>query len=129
MIIELNIEENDNIDEYESRVFMGKKNSCKISRIFYQPEEGDPFEAEVVGWHNRKAVQAYLICVEDSGDGEAWLIYGGNEGIRLRKSSSRLARKKPFSLDHEDEWGEKYLYYSSSLYEHAIRPYLINAED
>ena len=122
MIIELNIEENENIDEYESRVFMGRGKPFKISKVLYQPESGDPFEVDVVGWDNKKAIDAYAICVEDSGDGEAWLVYGGNEGIRLRRSSSGSS-KKSFSLDHEDEWGEKYLYYSSSFYKYAIQPY------
>ena len=123
MIIELDIEENDNINEYESRVFMGRGKAFKISKILYQPENGTPFEADVIGWEDEKPMQAFAIRVEDSGDGEAWLVYGGNQGIRLRRSSSGSAGR-PFSLENQDEWGEKYLYYSSSLYENAIQPYL-----
>ena len=67
---------------------------------------------DIVGWENTQPTQAYALSIEDSGDGEAWLIYGGKHGIRLRSTSST---KKNFSLQNKDEWGEKYLCYHRNV--------------
>ena len=122
MIVEIEIQENLNVDEYEFRSFMGKSEPCPIAQTIYFPEDNSPaFEVDIVGWEDTQPTQAYALSIEDSGDGEAWLIYGGKHGIRLRSTSST---KKKFSLQNKDEWGEKYLCYHRNVYDQAIEPYI-----
>ncbi len=125
MLIELDIEPNKNVDEYECRTFMSLNKPYLIKKTLYYPEEEEAFLVEIVGWEDGRQSNAYAILVEDSGDGEAWLIYGGNEGIRIRKSSDTTSKGQEFSLEHEYEWGEKYLYYNAKLYHEAIKPFLV----
>ncbi len=122
MIIEIEIEENSNIFEYEYRTFMGKGKNYPIDKTMYFPEDGSsPFEVNIIGWKNAQPVQAYALCIEDSGDGEAWLIYGGNHGLRLRDVTDQQSK---FSISHSNEWGEKYLCYHKNLYPKVIEPYI-----
>ncbi len=123
MIIKIEIQENLNVEEYECRNFMGKGEPRPIFQTIYFPEDNSSsFEVDIVGWEDTKPTQAYALCIEDSGDGEAWLIYGGKHGVRLRRASST---KKKFSLQNKNEWGEVYLCYHISLYPQAIESYIM----
>ena len=126
MLVELNIEKNQNVNEAEDRTFMGKGKSRIIEKTIFYPDnkEEASFEVHIVGWENGHEIPAKALLVEDSGDGDAWLIYGGNEGIRLRKSVDFNITQK-FSLEEPKEWGEKFLYYHASLYDIVIAPYII----
>ena len=58
---------------------------------------------DVTGWSSKTGpCPAYTALVEDSGEGIARLIYGGDEGIRLKPSDLQ----EPWSLDSPHQWGE-----------------------
>lgn len=121
-MIEIDIEPNLNIDDSEIRNFMGRKPSIPINKFHYYNEDSKEFTfINVVGWQDGRAIQAYGLEVEDSGDGQAFLIYGGNQGLRIGPSS-RLS--EDFSLDNKEEWGELYLYYAFSFFENHIKPFI-----
>jgi len=40
---------------------------------------------EVIGWSDAGRQAAWLTPIEESGDGPALLLHGGNQGVRLRK--------------------------------------------
>ena len=57
---------------------------------------------DVVGWSGGEPVPAMAAKVSDSGDGVVVLVYGGDEGLRLRPSGS----SGDWSLDDAEQWGE-----------------------
>ncbi|WP_447973134.1 hypothetical protein [Nitrospira sp. Kam-Ns4a] len=62
----------------------------------------------VVGWRDDPAAPtcpAYAQMVEDSGAGLAYLVFGGNWGIRLKP----VAVHEEWSLESRAQWGEPYL--------------------
>ena len=63
---------------------------------------------DVVGWTDNEEVPnclAYAQLVEDSGAGVAYLIFGGNCGIRMKFAKI----KEPWSLESSSQWGESHL--------------------
>lgn len=56
----------------------------------------------VTGWSSDGACPAYAATVEDSGDGTALLVYGGDQGIRLKPEGSSAQ----WSLHAKEQWGE-----------------------
>jgi hypothetical protein len=62
----------------------------------------------VTGWSSSDGgspVSAYGVHVEDSGAGGAYVVYGGDWGIRLAPADSET----PWSMDDPDQWGETHL--------------------
>jgi len=57
---------------------------------------------EVTGWSEAGPCPAYAVLSEDSGDGTVLLIYGGDDGIRLRPADSPGG----WDLANEEQWGE-----------------------
>ena len=55
--------------------------------------------------------EASAVLVGDSGLGQALLIHGGDEGIRLRPASSN----SPLVLGTDDQIGEPYLLLQTSV--------------
>lgn len=62
----------------------------------------------ITGWSDdvaQPACPAYAQCVEDSGAGVAYVVFGGIYGVRLKPVTSEEA----WSLSGSDQWGEPYL--------------------
>ncbi len=58
---------------------------------------------DVTGWSSKTGpCPAYTALVDDSGEGIARLVYGGDEGIRLKPSDLQ----EEWSLDSPHQWGE-----------------------
>ncbi len=130
MIVEINITPNPNVDDEEIRTFMSHSTPLHIQHTLYYPESSNevapPYKVVLVGWDvNNQPCQAKALCVEDSGDGHAWLIYGGKNGLRMCCSNTNELFHS-FAIDNANEWGENYLYYDKSLYEKAIQPFIVN---
>lgn len=111
-LIELEVEPNPNSPHGDERSFMSRGETHFIESMTYVHDDGRREKVYVTGWENNQPVPARVVLVEDSGDGEAWLIFGGKDGLRFQPARSA---KRPFSLDHPDEWGEPYLYYAKEL--------------
>ncbi len=122
-MIDIEIEANENVQESEARNFLSRSFPYPIQEINYPKEDSSRICVEITGWHDGKSSPVYAVKVEDSGDGEAWLIYGGNQGIRLRKKT-HTSDFIPFSIKNKQEWGELYLYYHQDLYEEIIAPFI-----
>ena len=63
---------------------------------------------DVVGWTDDEIqphCSALAQLVEDSGAGFAYLIFGGNCGIRMKFAKI----KEPWSLESSSQWGESHL--------------------
>lgn len=60
----------------------------------------------VTGWADQdRPADAFIQPVEDSGSGVAYLLYGGNCGLRFKPYESAA----PWSLTDAGQWGEAFL--------------------
>lgn len=62
----------------------------------------------ITGWRldeRSPLTEAMAVQVEDSGSGAAWLIYGGDAGLRLRPAGS----ESEWSLSDPEQFGETHL--------------------
>jgi hypothetical protein len=84
------------------RVFNLLSEPRKISQVF----TGDPMNrnlwCDVTGWCDQGACHAMAALSEDSGDGVVLLVYGGNEGIRLKPTG----RQENWEVGNPNQWGE-----------------------
>ncbi len=79
-------------------------------RLYHESEVGALYD--VVAWDNddNASSAALGVAVEDSGEGRAYLVYGGNGGLRFRPASSR----GDWDLAAPDQWGRSHLLLSRS---------------
>ncbi|HLF72436.1 MAG TPA: hypothetical protein VI759_09825 [Dehalococcoidia bacterium] len=85
---------------------IGEPFAVSAVRIYEGEPEGAVYT--VTGWSSVQggsAVEAYAVQVEDSSEGSAFVIYGGDWGVRLRPIDSDA----PWSLDDASQTGETHL--------------------
>jgi len=107
MII-IEIEKNVNVDQECCVVYNESGTRREVRALEYH--RGDTREwAEVIGWdaEANSPCPAYVCQISDSGDGTAFLIYGGSGGIRLKP----LGDRNPWSTSDPHQWGELFLVY------------------
>lgn len=75
----------------------------RVEAVVYHADEG--VRCRVTGWGPEGAVPAVAQKVADSGDGVAWLVRGGEWGLRLTPESDPGA----WDLEADGQWGEPYL--------------------
>ena len=101
-MVVIEIPPNSNCDAVDMRVFNDLEPPRPVSRVCLERERGLPRWYEVVAWMASGATrQALAQKVEDSGEGVAFLIYGGDAGLRLRPAGSI----EPWQLAHPQQWG------------------------
>ena len=72
-------------------------------------EEGKETECDVIGVEaGGRWISATAVKVADSSDGIAYMICGGDWGIRLRPAKFR---HEPWDLGNHHQWGEPYKIY------------------
>jgi hypothetical protein len=98
------IEDNSNCEAQE-RVFSELGNHRPVSHLRLEGPDG------TLAWWETAAVNsdgsfgpAQAVQVEDSGAGNAWLIFGSNWGLRFRQEGS----KSLWSLTDSFQWGEPF---------------------
>lgn len=75
-------------------------------RLYHEVPEGKLYW--VTGWNDRDGTPvspATVQPVEDSGSGVAYLLQGGNCGLRFKPAESM----KPWDLSDPAQWGEPFL--------------------
>ena len=72
-------------------------------RVYHREPSGALFQ--VTGWDADGPCPAQGVQVEDSGQAVAYLVYGGEGGIRFRPAGS----ERPWSIDASDQWGESHV--------------------
>jgi hypothetical protein len=102
------VEPNPNTPMQATQVYkdIGARHPVAALRLFEGSPEGRLFD--VTGWSSEDGgspVEAYAVQVEDSSAGSAWLVYGGDWGIRLRPTESL----EDWSIDDPDQYGETHL--------------------
>jgi len=104
----IDLEENENSGYFPIQIFetQGKPRSVQMITVPNIPESDLPWD--VVGWcsdDGGSVCNVTAVAVGDSGLGQVKMLYGGDNGIRLRPSSSDSL----WSLDATDQSGEPYI--------------------
>jgi len=102
MFIEVEVQESANCSFALNRVYSALADPVPITWVSAPGPLGDMGFCEIIGWSIEGPCQAYGALVEDSGEGQALLVYGGDQGVRLRPWGS-LA---PWSTENSEQWGE-----------------------
>ena len=110
----IDIVPNSNTAEAASRIFNDAGPAREISTIVmpFGPFEGK--ECTITGWSADAEAPCPAFCqrIEDSGDAFAYLIFGGNGGIRLKPASD----SDPWDTFNSAQLGETYFVVDSDRY-------------
>lgn len=105
-MVAIEIPPNPNCPEADLKVFHDLGPAKHISAIRLARDGGVPSWYHIVGWTlTGTPGPALAQKVDDSGEGVAFLIYGGDAGVRLKPAGST----HPWRLDDLQQWGEAYL--------------------
>ena len=104
-MILLDIPPNPNCDATE-RVFHDVEAPRAIARMRLEREGAPAAWYDVTGWTAAGApCPALAQKIDDSGEGVAFLIYGGDAGLRFRPADAR----EPWDLSNPHQWGEPFI--------------------
>ena len=109
----IEVEENANCEESVSMRFkeLGEARPIQQVNILDRPEGA--VLCWVTGWRDdpeRPVCKAYAQKVEESGMGLAYLVFGGNAGIRFKP----VQVEEDWDLDSPNQWGEAFLLLNNS---------------
>ena len=102
----VDVEEGENCSYSMQLVFSTVDEARRVRqvRLYHESDAGRFYD--VAAWHNEDEPSPALgVAVEDSGEGRAYLIYGGNGGLRIRPAESN----HPWDLDAPDQWGRSHM--------------------
>ena len=102
MFLEIDVLESANCPLSVNRMFDAMEEPVQVSKVLAADPEGNDLICDVTGWSASGPCPAYAALVEDSGEGIAMLVYGGDEGIRLKPADSR----EDWALTSSRQWGE-----------------------
>ena len=105
-MILLEVADNPNCPTVDLRVFHDLAPPQPVSQVRLERTPGHPQWYEITGWMRAGTpCSAFVQKVDDSGEGVAFLIYGGDAGLRLRPAG----HSAPWRLDDAAQWGEPFL--------------------
>jgi hypothetical protein len=107
------VEANDNTPMTAMQLYKNIGEPFRVSEVRIYEGMPEASVYAVTGWSSVDGgtpVEAYAVQVEDSSEGSAYLVYGGDWGIRLRPVTSDHA----WSLDATDQLGETHLVLASA---------------
>ena len=102
MLLEIDVAAGSNSPMDLNRMFDLLAEPRTIRRVFTADPMGRDIWCEVTGWGEDGLYPALAAPSEDSGDGVVLLVYGGDNGIRLRPEGS----PGDWDLTDSDQWGE-----------------------
>ena len=105
----LEVEPCSNCDESIGRVYNVISESKQISSILQYEKDGKEIDVAVTGWDGETETPcpAFASRIEESGDGVALLIFGGNGGIRMKP----IKDKSSWDVNNLNQWSESHLVY------------------
>ncbi len=101
----IDIEDNENCGYFPMQTFEARGVESVAESVVLEDVSGFEGRCEVIGWSDEGRCEIRVVAIGDSGAGESILIYGGNNGIRLRPSGSGTE----WSLDATEQFGEPYM--------------------
>ncbi len=105
-MIVIDIPDNPNCATEEMRLFNNLEPPQPVTQVRLEHNNTAPAWYAVTGWTtNGTPCPAQIQKVDDSGDGTAFLLYGGDAGLRLQPAS----QPTPWQLDQPHQWGEPFM--------------------
>ncbi len=108
MFTHVEVEPNPSCPMSANQVFKNLGDPFAVAQVrIFEGEPGGRLCA-VTGWSSAAdgtPVAAYAVAVEDSSAGAAYIVYGGDWGIRLRSADAT----PQWRLEDADQWGETHL--------------------
>lgn len=102
----IDVEESDNCPYSIQMVFSTLAQPRPVRQVCLYREGQNGTLYDVTGWTlARDTCDALCAPVEDSGQGRAYLVFGGEGGLRLRPVSSITS----WNMAARDQWGEPFL--------------------
>ena len=104
----VDVEANDNTPMMAQQVYKNIGLPFRVAQVRLYEGEPEGVLHDVVGWSSKgggSVTDAYAVHIDDSSEGSAYLIYGGDWGVRLRPAGS----DDPWSIDAPDQFGETHL--------------------
>ena len=103
MFVEVDVSESANCPLSVTKVFDAMQEPVQVTRVMAPDPADKDSMCDVTGWSSEFGpCPARAVLVEDSGEGIVMLIYGGDEGIRLKSSDEEEA----WDLSSPRQWGE-----------------------
>ncbi len=102
MLIEVEVIAGDNSPLDLHRMFDLLEEPRPVFRILAPDPTGEDTWCEVTGWDSAGPCPAMVALAEDSGEGVVLLVYGGDEGVRLRP----VGHDGDWNLQANGQWGE-----------------------
>ena len=91
----IEVPSNENCEAVDLRVYHDLEPAWPVSALYLEREPGKPVWYQVTGWTlEGTACPAQAQKIDDSGDGVAILIHGGEAGLRLQPLDAGM----PWSL-------------------------------
>ena len=112
MFLPVEVEDSDNCPGISMQVFETKGQPREVSQVL-TARAGEP-DAPLwaTGWSSTDSgspCPAYVVPVSDSGGGVAYLLYGGDWGVRFRP----VGQDEGWDIHSPHQWGEPYLLLNS----------------
>ncbi len=102
MFIEVDVQEGPNSPLSLTRIFETQDTTRIVSWAKVGCPDGQDRICHVTGWSSQGPCTPYAVLVDDSGEGLATLLYGGDQGIRLKPEEY----EEPWDLNSPHQWGE-----------------------
>ena len=102
MLIEVEVTAGENSPLDVHRMFDLLEDPHPVWRVLAPDPIGEDVWCDVTGWNTTGPCQAMAALSEDSGEGVVLLVYGGDEGVRLRPAG--IAGE--WDLSASGQWGE-----------------------
>ena len=104
----IDIEANDNLEEDAMATFAVIGDAGQLTRIRLWRCDAWVWCA-ITGWSEAGPVTARIMPIEESGDGPALLVTGGDWGLRLAALPDEAAPMPRWDLDDTTQWAEPFL--------------------
>ncbi len=105
MLFEVEVVAGGNSPMELNRVFDLISDPRPIIEVFTADSTGQDRWCDVTGWSDSGPCPAKAALSEDSGEGVILLVYGGDDGIRLKPAGS----SEEWDLASQNQWGESCL--------------------
>ena len=102
MLLEIDVIAGGNSPMDLNRVFDLLAQPKVIRQVFTANPLGEDVWCDVAGWSAEGQCPAYAVLAEDSGEGVVLLVYGGDQGIRLKPAD----HPEEWDLKSANQWGE-----------------------
>ena len=106
------VESNDNTPMMAQQVYKNLSLPFRVSQVRIYEGEPEGTLHDITGWSSAdggSATDAFAVQIEDSSEGTAFLVYGGDWGVRLRPAGSG----DDWRLDDAGQFGETHLVLAS----------------